>query len=123
MALDTKLGRLTRALTDAGIPIVGVRFDQAGTGFAVDYDASATVLQRTQGAAVVAAFDKRERRARPVSTFVSEFISNTTAADKNRALGVLLWQLANENPQLYARLKAAAATLPDADEPDPNGVR
>jgi hypothetical protein len=49
------LPRLDAAIRAAGIPIDGVSGSQGSTR--VDYQASATAAQRTQGAAIVAAFD------------------------------------------------------------------
>lgn len=113
MMTDNRAGLLADVIEAVGLmPVVaGVRGTPAGPE--IVFAPEATREQRDQAAAIVAAFDARPRRRRPLAS-IAQDIAGLSAADRNRLVAAVCAAYLQDHPGFARTLSLAI----DGDEPE-----
>jgi len=106
------VARLDEALKAAGVPILGV-YRERGADWTVRFAPEVTQGRRDQAAAIVAAFDARPRRPRPLASIAAD-IAGLSAADRNRLMTAVCAAYLQDHPGFARALSLAI----DGDEPE-----
>jgi hypothetical protein len=115
--MNNVLGRIHKALAEAGIPVYGVSSADDGATVQINFKPEATEAERAQAAQIVATFDRRKRRPVQLASFLTSF-NALTNAQKVEIAGAAIWLLMNERPDFAARVKQRYPALGDHDEPE-----
>ncbi len=104
----SRLQALTEQIADTGIPVHGVSI---GPPIRVDFKPEATDQQRQQAASIVAGFDTRPRKPRPLAALIAD-IEALTVIQRNKLLVVMAAKFLQDYPRAARKLGIAL----DGDE-------